>query len=114
MRLFISSLVAATILCALVVLLGCDASNGKSRSAASAPAPSPAAQTTVAGDGAARISVADLRAALDKGTAIVVDVRSEETYTAAHVKGAINIPEMNIAARASELPRDKTIVTYCS
>lgn len=65
-------------------------------------------------DGVRRITPADLHAALDKGTAVVVDVRGEDTYKAGHVKGAFSIPLLEISNRAKQLPRDKMIVTYCS
>jgi len=65
-------------------------------------------------DGVRRVTVEELRAALDKGTAIVVDVRGESSYKAGHIKGSLWIPETEIAGRAKELPKDKLIVTYCS
>jgi rhodanese-related sulfurtransferase len=61
-----------------------------------------------------RITTAELRDALEKGTAVVVDVRSAEAYKIGHIKGALNIPEAEIASRKDELPRDKTIALYCS
>jgi rhodanese-related sulfurtransferase len=61
-----------------------------------------------------RITTAELRDALEKGTAIVVDVRSPESYKAGHIRGAVNIPEPEITRRKDELPRDKKIVFYCS
>jgi rhodanese-related sulfurtransferase len=66
------------------------------------------------GDGVERITTAELRDALEKGTAVVIDVRSPESYKAGHIRGAINIPEPEIAKRKDELPRDKKIVFYCS
>jgi 3-mercaptopyruvate sulfurtransferase SseA len=84
---------------------------------------SPAAQPTPAGqaqtqptpaDGVRRVTVEELRAALEKGTAIVVDVRVAESYKAGHIKGALWIPGNEIASRTKELPKDKLIVTYCS
>ncbi len=76
-----------------------------------ATAPTPAATPK---DGVRRITVADLQSALEKGEAIVVDVRSEDAYAAGHIKGARVIPEDQITRRADELPRDKLIVTYCA
>ncbi len=116
MRSFVSWLTAATILSLLAVLFGCSAAAVKSDTAAAAnnQQQPPLPRTSPAGDGAARITVADLREALDKGTAYVVDVRTDDQYKSGHIKGAVHIPEMNIAARAGELPRNKTIVTYCS
>jgi len=66
------------------------------------------------GDGVRRITTAELHDALEKGTAVVVDVRSVEAYKVAHIKGALSIPETEIVKRKDELPRDKTIVFYCS
>jgi predicted sulfurtransferase len=72
------------------------------------------AQNQVPGDGARRITPAEVRAALDNGEAIMVDVRSEAAYGEGHVKGARLIPISELTSRISELPRDKMIITYCS
>ncbi len=112
MRSFVSSFTTITVLSLLVVLFGCNVAAVKNETTANQQPPLP--RTSPAGDGAARITVADLREALDKGTAYVVDVRTDDQYKSGHIKGAVHIPEMNIAARAGELPRNKTIVTYCS
>jgi len=82
---------------------------------ASGPAPVPVpAQNQVPGDGVRRITPAEVRAALDNGEAIIVDVRTEVGYEAGHVKGALSIPFSDLTSRISELPRDKMIITYCS
>ncbi len=78
------------------------------------PKPGVAANGPLASDGARRITPADLRELIKKNKAIVVDVRSEESYKGGHVKGAISIPFSEIGNRAGELPRDKLIATYCS
>jgi rhodanese-related sulfurtransferase len=65
-------------------------------------------------DGVKRITTVELRDALEKGTAIVVDVRGATFYKQNHIKGSISIPEDQIAEHLKELPRDKLIVTYCS
>ncbi len=67
-------------------------------------------QTTQQG----RITIQEAQALIAKGEAVVVDVRPASAYNASHIKGAINIPEGEIAARASELPKGKKIITYCS
>jgi rhodanese-related sulfurtransferase len=72
-------------------------------------APSGAAQ-----DEAKRISVAEAKEALAKGTAVLVDVRGSEAYRAEHAKGALSIPLSEVAGRAGELPNDKLIITYCT
>ena len=61
-----------------------------------------------------RITPAEAHAAQAKGTAIIVDVRNEQVYQAARIKGAILIPYGDVAARVKELPRNKLIITYCA
>lgn len=61
-----------------------------------------------------RITVSQLRDALKKGSALVVDVRTGRKYAAGHIKGAIHIPSDELPARAGELPRDRLIVMYCA
>ena len=65
-------------------------------------------------DGVRRISPAELREALQKGEAVLIDVRNEESYNAGHIKGALLIPVSDIGSRIKEVPRDKFIATYCS
>jgi len=118
MRLFFS-LMAAIILAALA-LAACNSRDGSGSTASStgtSPSSSssaPAPPSTAPSDGVERITTAELRDALEKGTAIVVDVRSPESYKLGHIRGAINIPEPEITRRKDELPRDKKIVFYCS
>ncbi len=66
------------------------------------------------GDGARRVTPAEVRAAMESGRAVIVDVRGEGSYEAGHVRGALSIPFNEILSRLDELPRDKTIITYCS
>jgi rhodanese-related sulfurtransferase len=61
-----------------------------------------------------RITTVELQDLISKGQAYVVDVRNEESYKLGHVRGAKLIPNTQIGERSKELPRDKTIVTYCS
>lgn len=63
---------------------------------------------------APRISVADAKKAIDDGKAVLVDVRSAMNYQQEHAKGAVSLPTHEIAARMSELPKDKQIITYCT
>lgn len=118
MRLYV--LLSAAIL-ATLALTACNSRDGSGSTArtgansnttsASAPA---APTTSMPGDGVRRMTTAELRDALERGTAVVVDVRSVEAYKVAHIKGALNIPEGEIIARKDELPRDKMLVFYCS
>jgi 3-mercaptopyruvate sulfurtransferase SseA len=115
MRLFVS--LSAVILVAALALVGCnsnDGSAGKVARSGGATAPSATAPTTAHADGVERITTAELRDALEKGTALVIDVRSPESYKAGHIKGAKNIPEGELLSRKDELPRDKKLVFYCS
>jgi rhodanese-related sulfurtransferase len=48
-----------------------------------------------------------------KGEVILLDVRPEEEYRAAHIAGAVSVPLKELTARLSKLPRGKDIVAYC-
>jgi 3-mercaptopyruvate sulfurtransferase SseA len=61
-----------------------------------------------------RIGQLDAKAAYDQGTAVFVDVRSAESYAAAHISGAISLPETELETRWTELSTDKLIITYCT
>lgn len=65
-------------------------------------------------DAARRISAAEARQAVEKGEAVLVDVRSKEAYDFEHAQGAILLPVMEIPTRAGELPKDKLVITYCT
>ena len=63
-----------------------------------------------------RITVEDAKAAVDGSEAVIVDVRSAESFAAGHIAGAISIPlaefETNIGNIALE--KDQWIITYCT
>jgi len=63
-------------------------------------------------DGVARVTTAEAHDLMEKGKAIIVDVRGEDSFRMGHIKGALWMPD--VAQRIKELPRDKMIVTYCS
>jgi hydroxyacylglutathione hydrolase len=44
---------------------------------------------------------------------LVVDVRTAKEWNAGHIEGAVHIPLGELARRAPELPRDRTIATIC-
>ncbi len=45
---------------------------------------------------------------------LVIDARSPEAFASGHVPGAINLPWRRIdSSTASQLPRDRVLVTYC-
>ncbi|MBG0829199.1 rhodanese-like domain-containing protein [Planomonospora sp. ID67723] len=64
----------------------------------------------------ALISRDELKAAIEAGTAVVVDALGGDYYARQHLPGAIALVESEVAARAAELlpDRDATVVTYCS
>jgi rhodanese-related sulfurtransferase len=47
------------------------------------------------------------------GNVVLVDVRDEEAFRKEHILGATNIPAADMVKRLADLPRDRTIVTYC-
>jgi 3-mercaptopyruvate sulfurtransferase SseA len=69
---------------------------------------------TVYADGARRVTIEEMEAMLKDGTAVVIDVRNQAAYDAGHIPGSKLIPAGEILNHINELPRDKTIVTYCS
>lgn len=64
----------------------------------------------------ARVPLDVAKAAIDTGAAIVVDVRSADSYQASHVPGARSIPLADIEANPTGLKLDKNqwIITYCT
>lgn len=81
-------------------------------------APPPAAAPTAAPADplaeAPRISAADAKKALDAGKAVLVDVRSLDSWQEEHAKGAVSIPVNELYARLGELPKDKQVIAYCT
>ena len=63
-----------------------------------------------------RVSVVDAKAALENGEAIFVDVRSQGSYAAMHIAGAVSLPLEVIEADPAGVPLDKDqwIITYCT
>jgi 3-mercaptopyruvate sulfurtransferase SseA len=65
-------------------------------------------------DGARRVTIAELEELLKENKAVVIDVRSQDSYDAGHIPGAKLIPAGEILSHINELPKDKLIITYCS
>ena len=112
MRLLIS--MAAAVLLAVAALMACNSKEQTVARGGSSAAPAVPAAQTPPGDDVRRITPAELREVLDKGDALIIDVRGEGAYKQGHIKGARLIPATEILAHADELPRDKLIVTYCA
>jgi hypothetical protein len=121
MRLYIS--LAVAVLVVVLLLTACNSNELARRQPSNSqpPAPSsnrpplalPPAQIP-SGEEARRITPAELKDKLASGQAILIDVRGEAAYNASHIKGSLQIPYAEMAARSDELPRNKLIVTYCS
>ncbi len=79
------------------------------------PQPEPVAPTVIPGTPlASRVSLAEAKTAFDEGSAVFLDVRSAESYQAAHIPGAISIPELDLPTRYTELDKNTWIITYCT
>jgi 3-mercaptopyruvate sulfurtransferase SseA len=119
MRSFIST-TAALALC-VSALVACSPQDGSAPAAKSAPATNgnTAAKTTTntpaqnPGD-TRRVSIEETQQAIEAGTAVVVDVRDENSYKTSHIKSAKSIPLQQFNDRIGELPKDKLIITYCA
>ena len=65
-------------------------------------------------DAVPRISLADLKKAVDAKSVLVVDVRDAVSYAAGHIPGAVSVPLADIKAKAAGWKASrKPIVTYC-
>ena len=107
-----STLYFALIVAAAVIFAACNAVDNTTNTNTK-PAPLPGSDTVYA-DGARRVTVKELDEMIQKGQAFVVDVRNQASYDIGHIPGAKLIPAAEILNHINELPRDKTIVTYCS
>jgi len=61
-----------------------------------------------------RLSLENAKVAFDDGSGIFLDVRSESSYTASHIPGAVSIPLAELEPRLAELDPDQWIITYCT
>jgi len=106
---------ASIVLLAVAMITGCGGSSPSgSKSATGNGTTAPPTARNSPPDSVRRVTVTELRDALDQGKAVVVDVRGDAPYNQEHIKGALNIAENQLAARSGELPKDKLIVFYCS
>jgi 3-mercaptopyruvate sulfurtransferase SseA len=112
-------LTTATAMCAAalaLLLAACKADDmgyNKTAPAQSSAATQPA-QAAAHADGVRRVTVAELQRMMERGEAVVVDVRTKEQYEQGRIKGAILMPTAEISTRLGELPKDKQIVFYCA
>lgn len=112
MRFYLS--LTTALLLAVVAQTACNKKNVEgSRAESSAPG-AQAQATPPPDDGVRRVSISELQTALEKGEAVVVDVRGSVEYKLGHIKGARSVPLGLIAEQGKDLPRDKLVVTYCA
>lgn len=105
---------AAILLCAAIALAACNSTDSKVNTTAQNQNKAAATTETVYSDGARRMTVPEAQEAIKRGQVFVVDVRNQGSYDAGHIPGSKLIPEGEILVRSNELPKDKTILTYCS
>ena len=100
----------AAVLMFALIFSACGLIHSKSKSdvqkAVSAATPYP--------DGARRVTIPELEELVKENKAVVIDVRSQDSYDAGHIPGAKLIPAGEIVNHINELPKDKLIITYCS
>ena len=125
-----TKLAAATALAAAAAIFGaCRADDTSGSSAASQAAsrnastvtvtnteakPSPSVVAQAPAEEARRVTVDELKKMRDSGKAVIYDTRAKSVYDAEHIKGSLSMPYAEVADRAGELPKDKTIVFYCT
>ena len=64
-----------------------------------------------------RITPDEVKERMDRGEQFVfVDSRNDKAWAESDVKlpGAVRLPLKEAGSRAGELPRDRTIITYCT
>ena len=98
------------VLATAAILISCNSTDNTANTNSRKPA---GTEVTYA-DGARRVTIEELDAMIKNGEAYIVDVRNQASYDIGHIPGSKLIPAGEIANRISELPRDKTVVTYCS
>ena len=111
MRYVILSLFAVLIGSAVI---GCNSATKTSVTSTQAQTSSTVQTETTYADGVRRITIADANKLIKSGQAFIVDVRNQAAYDAGHIPGAKLIPVGEILNHVNEMPRDKTIITYCS
>jgi 3-mercaptopyruvate sulfurtransferase SseA len=100
----------AIVLTLALVFSACGLIHSKSKS----DAQKAVAAATPYADGARRVTIAELEELVKENKAVVIDVRSQDSYDAGHIPGAKLIPAGEIVNHINELPKDKLIITYCS
>jgi len=63
-----------------------------------------------------RVTVEEAKAAFDSGAAVIVDVRTTQSFVTRHIAGALSIPLTRIEENPKSVSFDKNqwIITYCT
>lgn len=63
-----------------------------------------------------RVTAEAAKAAFEAGAAVIVDVRSVDSFVAKHIAGALSIPLTRIEQnpKSVSLDKDQWIITYCT
>ncbi|WP_411730428.1 ArsR/SmtB family transcription factor [Peribacillus sp. CSMR9] len=59
------------------------------------------------------VSLSELKERMDKGEAILLDVRPLEEYEEAHIPGAVSMPIEELSEKLSTLPTNCDVIAYC-
>ena len=78
------------------------------------PQTEPSAPAIEAPQAIQRVTLEESKAAFDNNAAVFLDVRSEASFAASHIPGALSIPLADLEARIAELDPDLWIITYCT
>ena len=60
------------------------------------------------------VTVHNLKAALDEGSTLIIDVREPYEYEDGHVPSAELMPLMTVPQRLAELPTDRPVYVVCA
>lgn len=58
-------------------------------------------------------SIESIKAQIKSGDVILLDVRPNIEFIAGHFPKAINIPLKELKTKLGQIPKDKTVITYC-
>lgn len=61
-----------------------------------------------------RIGVDEAKAHFDDGTAVFIDSRSLQAYSAEHIAGALPPPSGDLSELGNAIPEDQLIIAYCT
>jgi 3-mercaptopyruvate sulfurtransferase SseA len=98
----------------LGLLLSLDSWRSTSAESAAKPTALPMSTQQIPYPEVPRMSVTEAQERLARGEIVMVDVRSESSYEALHIEGAISMPEAEIIDRLHELDQGSLLVLYCT